>query len=131
MSHWVKYTNNAFENTDINLLEKAIRTMNYGINRQCKHIQNAWGNENVDFALTDNKDRIISLGFRADKNNTLELVGDFFATGLREDTFLNQLAQYYQKERITQALEDNRWSIDSIETNQNNEIVINAYQYTL
>lgn len=131
MSHWVKYTNNTFENTDINLLEKALRTMNYGLDRNCKHISNAWGQEDVNFALTDKSGKVMSLGFKMDKNKKLELVGDFYATGLRQDTFLDQLAQYYQKERITKALEDNRWSIDSIETNQNNEIVINAYQYSL
>ncbi len=130
MSHWVKYTNDTFKNTDINLLEKALRTMSYGLDRNCKRISNAWGKEDVDFALTRHNE-VISLGFRADKDNKLELVGDFYLTGLRQDTFLDKLAQYYQKERITKALEDNRWSIDNIETNQNDEIVINAYQYAL
>lgn len=130
MSHWVRYENKTFENTDISLLSKAMRNLGYGLNTKCKSIENSWGNSKVDCAITKN-DKVISLGFKKNDKNILELVGDFFGTGVYEDTFLDKVAQQYQSERIQHVLKNNNWQIDNVSTNKDNEIVINASEFVL
>lgn len=131
MSHWVKYENEVFENTDMRILSKAVRNLGYKLDTKCKHIQNSWGESAVDAAITSDN-RQLNLGFK--KNNItsiLELVGDFFGSGIDEETFLDKIAQQYQSERIQEVLLNNNWNIENIQTNSNNEIVINAFEYNI
>lgn len=129
MSHWVKYENEVFENTDMRILSKAVRNLGYKLDIKCKRIQNSWGESAVDAAITSD-DRKLNLGFKKNNaTNILELVGDFFGSGLDEETFLDKIAQQYQSERIQETLLNNNWNIENIETNSNNEIVINAFEY--
>lgn len=129
MSHWVKYENKTFENTNIKILAKAVQNLGYKLDAKCKKIQNSWGDSVVDCALAKQDGTIMSLGFKKNNKNILELVGDFFATGIDEKTFLDCVAQQYQAERIKRMLEENRWTIENITTNNNDEIVINAFEY--
>ena len=129
MSHWVKYENKTFENTNMKLLSKAMRTLGYGLDNTCKSIRNAWGESQCDCAITKNN-KVLSLGFKKNDKNILELVGDFYGTGVDENTFLDKVAQQYQSERIQNVLKDNRWEIENVTKNKNNEIVINAYEFT-
>ena len=58
-----------------------------------------------------------------------ELRGDFFLTGLKEKSFMDNIAQHYQKHNVVEQLENQGWSIDSVAADENNEIVIDAYQW--
>lgn len=131
MSHWVKYENEVFENTDMRILSKAVRNLGYKLDTKCKHIQNSWGESAADAAITSDN-RQLNLGFKKNNiTNILELVGDFFGSGIDEETFLDKIAQQYQSERIQEVLLNNNWNIENIQTNSNNEIVINAFEYNI
>lgn len=134
MSHWVTYKNDILVDTNINYLRSALKEMDLEIDCKRQKIENTWGDSFVDYALIRNHEKL-PLGFNSSKNedgkNVLELVGDFFGTGLREISFMDNLAKYYQKARISDILIKNNWSIESIENTKDDEIVINACEYVL
>lgn len=131
MSHWRTYSNDVLVDTVDKHLVSALEEMGLGINENIKSVRNTWGNAEVDFALTKNGVPI-SIGFKRiqEKNGTkLELRGDFYATGLNESVFMDQLSQKYQKNDIICKLTDNRWTIENCVTNEEGEIIIDAYEY--
>ena len=102
-----------------------------GFNENIKSIRNTWGNESVSAGLTKNGSPL-ALGFNFKNRNgklALELSGDFFGSGLDERTFMDKLAQSYQKHKTVQALEQQGYQIDMNSMNSKGEVVIEAYQW--
>ena len=135
MSHWntFKNQNSALENTNMDLLHKAIAEMGVQLDTSIKEITNPWGKEAVDMGLKRDG-RALALGFRRVQVNgktTLELRGDFYSTGLREDTFIDRLSQIYTKEDIINRIQHNSsYMIESQTYNEKTgEYEIIAYQY--
>lgn len=132
MSHWITYKNDILKNTRKNMLEKALKEMGLELDCSIKSIRNTFGHETVDMGIRKNGE-LVSLGFKEVKNGndvSLELHGDFFNTGINQQNFMDTLSQYYTKNDIVDKIENNTsYDIESIETNENGEFEIMAYQY--
>ena len=134
MSVWKKIESKVLASgVNMELFEKSLKedigaTLDFNTTR----IRNTWGSEEVDCAIVvDGKVR--ALGFRFTKENGVELVGDTYGSGIagdnNQEALMNRIAQFYQKHNIKQKLESTGWTVEDITTNENNEIVINAYQW--
>lgn len=131
MSVWKKFESNALKDTEVGYLEKALAEMKLGLDHSIKNISNTWGQEEVDMALTRN-DSVLPLGFKVmqeGKHTNLELRGDFYATGLKEKTFMDNLSQKYQKERIKDKLELNGWTVDEEYNEETKKVELTAEQW--
>lgn len=122
MSHWKSFTNNILKDTNKKYLVAALDEMGLGLNEQIKNIQNAWGSEQVDMALTK-QGELLSLGFKENKEKELELKGDFYRTGLNEGRFMDELSQKYQKHRITDQMELAGWNVEAEQVGENLELI--------
>ena len=127
MSHWKTFTNDALKDTDMDILERALGQMNVQLDTNVKSISNPGGKEAVDMGFIT-RGNVIPLGFKESDGN-LQLKGDFYSTGLREETFMNELSQLYTKEKIIKQLEEARYTIESVELNEQSEYEILAYTY--
>lgn len=128
MSHWRQHKSNVLEDVNMDMLAKACKDIGVGMSTSTKNISNSWGKESVDAAITKNG-KTLALGFVFETvagKTSLKLTGDFYGTGLDEATFIDRLAQQYMKHKATAALEDEGFTIDSLETNANGEIEIMA-----
>lgn len=131
MSHWRKFKADVLKDIDKEILKKAVRDLGVEMDETIKHISNTWGSEDVDAGLIKDGEKI-SLGFNFRNRGgkiELELSGDFYLTGLDERTFIDRLAQAYQKYNAIEKLEEQGWTVDSIETNEKGEIVLEAYTW--
>lgn len=131
MSHWRKFEADVLKDINKDLLAKAVKDLGVEMNERIKNIRNTWGNEIVSAGLVKDG-RPIALGFNFKNRNgkiELQLSGDFFGTGLDERTFIDRLAQAYQKHNAIEKLEMQGWNIDEMNVNDKGEIVIEAYQW--
>ena len=131
MSHWKKFTTNVLEDINKTLLAKATADLGVSFDEKITSIKNTWGRETVSAGLVKNG-YPIALGFNFKERNNktaLELSGDFYATGLDERTFIDKLAQAYQKHNAVEKLEEQGWIVESVEFNKKNEIEVEAYQW--
>lgn len=139
MSHWRKFNSNVLEDINKDLLHKAMQEMkgyngevaNLDFNESITSIRNTWGHEAVSAGLTKNGTPI-ALGFNFTEKGGktgVELSGDFYSTGLDERSFIDSLAQLYQKHHAVEAFEDQGWDVDEIKETSNGEIEVYAYQW--
>lgn len=133
MSQFVRKQQEVLKDINMTLLERALADLSLRMDHSQKTAKNNYGNETVDARLVRvNTNESLPLGFAFLSENgkiRAELRGDFYRTGLHENSFMNEVAQMYQKHNVADQLEDQGWHIDSIETNQEKEIVIDAYQW--
>ena len=131
MSCWRKYSAKVLDNVDMDLLKKACDEMGVSFDPNIKHVENSYGeNAAVDAALVKDGETL-PLGFRfvrEDGKTKLQLEGDFWRTGLREESFLGHLSQQYQKFNIMQQAEAQGWIFDRSEVVDGN-VVLEAYQW--
>lgn len=122
MSHWKTYQNNVLKNTDIKIFSKALDNLGLKIDTSIKEVANSYGKNTVDLGLTK-KGVPLSIGFKKVADGMLELRGDFWRSGLNEQTFMDQVAQQYNKEYITQKLRNNyNYNITDVITTNTGEI---------
>jgi hypothetical protein len=135
MSHLTTYSNNSLVNTDRARLGESLRELGITLDYNDRTIKNQWINQQVDAAFIHDGKRIaVGINFKTDAegNETIEVAGDFWGTGLNQQELTNKLAQVYQKNDIIQKCKDQRWYIDNpeaIKENENGEYVIQAYRY--
>lgn len=101
MSHWSSYKIK-IDHIKASILERACQDLGVGLNSSLKQVRSDRGNAAVDGVLynIDSK-RVLPLGLKyQNQDATLEVVGDFYQTGLSESTFLTQLLQSYRKYQI-------------------------------
>lgn len=134
MSHLTTFKNNSLINTNRELLASSIAEIGLTIDFNHKNIKNTWIDDTVD--ATFMKDgRYIAVGLRFTTNSEGEeevtVAGDFYGTGLRQEELTNRIAQVYQKNRVISVCQEANWFIDqdAIKTEENGEIVIEAYRY--
>lgn len=132
MSHWKTFKNDVLSDTNKNYLSTALAEIGVELDTNIKSISNTWGKEDVDMGFKKDG-RPIALGLKEvdgeGGKKVLELRGDFYGTGLNESTFMDKLSQVYQRENIVNKLQDNRWTVDSVQTDEHGNIVIEAYEY--
>lgn len=134
MSHLTTFKNNSLINTNRELLTASIAELGLSIDFNHKNIRNTWINDTVDAAFKKNGE-YIAVGLRfttnADGEEEVTVAGDFWGTGLKQEELTNRIAQVYQKNRVINVCQEANWFIeqDSIRTEENGDIVIEAYRY--
>ena len=76
--------------------------------------------------------KVIDMGIILDDGTGhLQLVGDFWGTGLNEVTFQDELSRAYQRINILAQAELNGWSLDetSLEEFEDGSVTFELYQY--
>ena len=135
MSHLTTYSNNSLVNTDRARLGEALKELGITLDYDNRQIKNTWINETVDAAFIHDGKRIAAgINFKmVDGKETIEVAGDFWGTGLKQEELTNKLAQVYQKHDIVAKCKEQRWFVDGnvedIKENENGDIVIQAYRY--
>lgn len=132
MSCWRKYQCDVLKNVDKDLLKKACKEMGFELDESVKKVSNMYGKADVDCAFVKNG-VTQSLGFVFDKHADgkvgVTVSGDFWSTGFNELKFVDQLSQVYQKHNMVNALEASGYTIETVETNAQGEIEIEAYAW--
>ena len=116
MSHWRTFKTNVLSDVSMPTLERALQQMGLGIDHTVKQVKNSFGHSQVDAALTK-QGRALSIGFAFDQENgkmSLTLHGDFWATGVNEQGFMDKLSQHYQRFHIEEKARQQGWSIESV-----------------
>lgn len=135
MSHMSTYSNNCLKNTNRARLLASLREIEVELDFDHKEVKSSWDNTTADASIIYKGKRIpAGLNFKTDAegNETIEMVGDFYGTGLDQKAFTDKMAQYYQKNDIIAKCEDQKWYVDDaedIKLNKKGEFVIQAYRY--
>lgn len=140
MSHLTTYKNNSLVNTNKGLLETALAEKGYSLNFDKKEIKSPytrnWTEEQkkVDAILFQgSKELPIGLKFVTDAegNETVEVAGDFWGTGINSTELTNEIAQIYQKHNVISKCRSQRWYVEdkNVVQKENGDIVIQAYRY--
>lgn len=133
MSVWKSVKNTTMEqNVDMDMLEIALKEMGVELDHTVNSISNTWGHEVCTAAFVKDG-KVLSLGINVDNNGGISLVGDTWGTGLggdgKQDALMNRIAQLYNSALYQDRLVGMGYDIDSVTTNENGEIVINAIQF--
>lgn len=134
MSHLTTFSNNSLTNTNKETLSKSLAELGILLDYEDRTIKNTWINEQVDAAIIYKNKRIaVGLNFVVNAEGKEEVIvaGDFYGTGLNQETLTNQIAQVYQKNDIVNKCRSQRWHVDesSIRTNEAGEFVIQASRF--
>ena len=133
MSCWRKCAS-VIQDVDLDILKQAAEKMNLGIDTNVKHVSTSYGvNDtnaaNVDGAFTKHGSRL-QLGYLLKgESGNLEVVGDFWSTGLNHESFLGTLGQLYREIQIQQQAELMGYTVDSVTTNAQGDTVIEVYAW--
>ena len=132
MSHWRTFKAEVLKDVDKETLKKALADLGLEMDESLKVVDNAYGSSKVDASLKkDGRHISVGLNFneQEDGSTQLEVNGDFMGTGLDERTFVDELSQSYQKHNVIEQCESSGWTVESIETNDDGEIEIEAFQW--
>lgn len=133
MSCWRKCAS-VIQDVDLDILKEAAEKMGLNIDTNVKHVGTSYGtfdtNEaHVDGAFTKNG-QILQLGYLLKgESGNLEVVGDFWSTGLNHELFLGTLGQLYREIQIQQQAELMGYTVDSVSTNAQGDTVIEVYAW--
>lgn len=135
MSHLTTYNSNVLVNCKKGILTKAVNDLGYSVDFETKTIRNTWINEEVDAGLYKDG-KALSVGFRFNKegkNEVLTLAGDFYMTGINQNTFIDELSQMYKKHDVIAQCKKQGWTVNKSDVkidSKTNEVVITASRYT-
>jgi hypothetical protein len=135
MSCWRNFTCNVLKNVDKDIAKKAFAEMGLSLDEKVKSVATSYfgGSEsnagNVDAAFVKNGKQIQLGVVWNGEEDKLQIVGDFWNTGIDDRSFIGTLSQIYQKINIQTQLELNGYTIDSVETNAKGEVEIEAYAW--
>ena len=133
MSCWRTYTCDVLKNVSRDVVVEALKGMGLGLNTNKHIVYGSYENREADC------DGVITRGIEElsmgvvfdDGTGHLQLVGDFWATGLNSDTFQDELSQAYQKINIIQQAELNGWTVDeeTVQQEEDGSISMEVYCY--
>jgi len=133
MSCWRTYTCDVLKDVSMDMVEAALRRMNLDIDTNIKHVTGRYerGSSDCDGVLVKNNQMIDMGVILNDGTGHLQLVGDFWGTGLNEATFQDELARAYQRINIETQAELNGWTIDeeSVVENADGSVEMEVYMY--
>lgn len=133
MSCWRSYTCDVLKNVDKSIVEEALKELNVGLDTSQTRVYGRYENRSseCDGLLMLNGEAIdVGIVFN-DETGHLQLVGDFWGTGLNAQEFQDSLSQTYQKINIMHQAELNGWTVDeeSIETCADGSVEMEVYMY--
>lgn len=136
MSHLSTYNSKVLVNCKKTLLNKALADLGLTVDYDIKMIKNTWITEKVDAGLLRDG-KALPIGFRLKKegkSTVFEVAGDFFATGINQATFIDQLSQAYKKHDVIHQCKQQGWTVNKEDIKideKTNEIVIQASRYVV
>lgn len=131
MSCW-RQCSCVLKNVNMAYLKEAAKKMGLEIDESVKSIGTSYGNYErnrgtVDGAFVKNGKQL-QLGYvLVGEDGNLNVVGDFWSTGLNSETFLGTLGQLYQEINIQAQLELQGYTVESVVTNAQGDTEIEAY----
>lgn len=136
MSCWRNYKCNALKKVEEKRLKEAVAELGVVLNTNIKRVVSDHFLDkatDVDGVLTTTSGKVLSLGLIWNHNDKakegVEIVGDFWNTGLNSATFMDQLSQTYQKKMVLDQLQLMGYSIDYVETTAEGAVEIEAYMW--
>ena len=133
MSCWRKCSAQ-IKNADLAILKEAAKKAGLAVNESVKKVATSYGSYDSNSAKVDGafikKGHQLQLGFVLNgENGCLEIVGDFWQSGLDSESFIGTLGQLYREVQIQQQVEMFGYTVESITTNAEGDTVIQAYAW--
>lgn len=133
MSCWRTYTCDVLKSVDKAIVVEALKRMGLDFNDTVKTVTGRYESRTSSCDGVIMKDgKVIDMGIILnDGTGHLQLVGDFWGTGLNEVTFQDELSRAYQRINILAQAELNGWSLDetSLEEFEDGSVTFELYQY--
>lgn len=131
MSCW-RQCSCVLKNVNMAYLKEAAKKMGLDIDESVKSIGTSYGDYERNRGTVDGafvKDgKQLQLGYvLAGADGNLNVIGDFWSTGLNSETFLGTLGQLYQEINIQAQLELQGYTVESVITNAQGDTEIEAY----
>lgn len=129
MSCWRNVSVESLNSVNHDLVIEALKNLGLGLDLNQKEVKGFYENRTgqVDGCIIKNN-TVLSLGIVfADEQDNLKIVGDFWNTGLDEQVFMDDLAQQYVNLSIQEQLNNMNYNIESVETDSEGNIIIDAY----
>ena len=130
MSCWRKYTADVMKNVNKEMLHDACRRMGFDFDESVKSVESVWEDrkEPVDAVFVKNGEQL-SLGFcfNGDDEGHLTVEGDFWRTGLNEQTFMGNLGQIYAAINLKFQLQTQFGMTVDVEQMDGEDLIIEAY----
>lgn len=130
MSKWIKAQFTLLESVDKPILCKALEEMGLTLNEDDKEVSRYRADSACDAVLYRGETKL-ELGMRfeqMDDRTRLQLIGDFWTTGLSQEEFVQDLSQIYKKHDCLEKLSMSGCVVENIYNEENGNIVIEAYQ---
>lgn len=125
MSHFVHYDCKV---NDLNAIKKSLLAMNLSYQENASITDYYKETRNVALAVKKN-DQLLPIGFEH-VNGEYKLVADWYRTGFQEKQFTETLQQNHDQFVALSMLENQNWYVESIQKNQNGELVISASKWS-
>lgn len=133
MSCWRTYTCDVLKGVNRAVVEEALKKMGLGLNTENKTVYGSYENRTsaVDGVLTRGGQDISMGVIFDDGTGHLQLVGDFYGTGLNAGTFQDELSRAYQRINIETQAELNGWTVDeaTVEESADGSVEMEIYCY--
>lgn len=133
MSCWRTYTCDVLKNVDKAIVVEALGKMNLSLDQSKNTVYGKYERKDSPCDAVIVKDgKEISMGVIFDDGTGhLQLVGDFWNTGLNQKTFQDELSRAYQRINIIAQAELNGWSVDenTLEELADGSVEFELYQY--
>ena len=135
MSCWRTYACNALKNVDKELAKKALEQMGVQVDETVKHVDApyAYGpvkEGDVDAGFIKNGNAVPVGVIWSNADGLMEIVGDFWNTGINEEEFMNTVAGNVMKMTLENQLELMGYTIDEATLEETEEeFVGECYQF--
>jgi len=135
MSCWRTYSCEALKNVDKELAKKALEQMGVQVDETVKFIDAPYAvsevkSGNVDAGFIKNGNAVPVGVIWKNADGLMEIVGDFWRTGIDEEEFMNTVAGNVMKATLENQLELMGYTIDeSVAEETEDEIIGECYQF--
>ncbi len=131
MSCWRTYQCDTLKNVNKNWIIEALEELGVHVDQNKKIVRGRYENRNaqVDGVFSyDGKNTDLGIIFNG-KNNKVEIIGDFWGSGLDSMTFVDDLARQYLKIQTENQLRMAGYIVQDVTTDANGDIVMEAVAY--
>ena len=131
MSCWRTYQCDALKKADKEQVIQALTNLEVSVDQKVKVVHGTYERRQaeVDGILHyHNRSTDVGIIFNG-RDNNVEIVGDFWGSGLDSTTFMDNLAQQYLKITAENQLRMAGYVIENVSTNASGEIEIEAVAY--
>lgn len=131
MSCWRTYQCDTLKNANKNWIIEALKELGVHVDQNRKIVRGSYENRSaqVDGVFSyDGKNTDLGIIFNG-KDNKVEIIGDFWGSGLDSMTFVDDLARQYLKIQTENQLRMAGYVVQDVTTDANGDIVMEAVAY--